>query len=273
MFALQLSNLAKELYFCCTAPAGLRSSLTLLFQTLRFHAANKFPMLKEGNVFSVWLHLGSNYRAHLHLRPFSGDLFILYEVLVGRCYEIPPQHRRPNDVKLIVDCGANIGITSLYFASRYPNATILSIEPHPENFALLKKNAAAEPRILPIHAAVVGKPQDHVRLTLKEKAWGNRLTSEPTGFKVQALTIGEVVEGFGGEKVDILKVDIEGAEAEVFGHADFLSKVEFGLIELHDGYDAEKFRNDLIAHGHRLLQHSAEDGIKMLGFEKVGRHR
>jgi FkbM family methyltransferase len=60
----------------------------------------------------------------------------------------------PDNVRVVVDCGANIGITSLFLAARYPRAKILSIEPHPGNFALLKANVETVPRLLPIRACV-----------------------------------------------------------------------------------------------------------------------
>jgi hypothetical protein len=86
----------------------------------------------------------------LTLRPFAGDLFVLYEVLAFNAYHIASSLLLPDDVRIVVDCGANIGITSLFLAARYPRAKILSVEPHPENFALLKANVAAVPRIVPI---------------------------------------------------------------------------------------------------------------------------
>lgn len=48
----------------------------------------------------------------------------------------------PNEVRVILDCGANIGITALYFAERYRNARIFCIEADPENFEVLKQNVA-----------------------------------------------------------------------------------------------------------------------------------
>jgi FkbM family methyltransferase len=120
----------------------------------------------------------------------------------------------PDNVRVVVDCGANIGITSLFLAARYPRAKILSIEPHPENFALLKANVETVPRLLPIRACVTGTPQSTVRFTADLAAWGNRIGIDGHGVLAPALTIDEICNQHGIEKIDLLKLDIEGAEEE-----------------------------------------------------------
>jgi FkbM family methyltransferase len=129
-------------------------------------------------------------------------------------YAIPAAMLVPDDVQVILDCGANIGITSLFLVSRYRNARIYSIEPNPENFELLKSNTAPEPRILPIHGAIVGYPRKSVQLTTHQPAWGNYITAGGGGSKVAAITIEQICEANGLSSVDLLQLDIEGAEQE-----------------------------------------------------------
>lgn len=266
----QFSNFAKELRYCRNAPSSLRSSAVLFLQTVKFHIANKFKLRGDGDrPFCISLRIAEGYATKLYLRPLRGDLFILYEVLMSRCYAISSRRLDPSSVEFIIDCGANIGITSLFFASRYPNAKILSIEPHPENFALLQRNVAAEPRIVPIHAAIVGTPQSHVYITSENKAWGNTITREASGFKVPAVTLAELMERFRLEKVDLLKIDIEGAEKDVFRNGGFLSRVKLGLIELHGDYDEDKFADDLTRYGHLPIRPGTDAGIQMMGFEQA----
>ena len=136
---------------------------------------------------------------------------MLYEVLASNAYHIAPSLLPADNVRVVVDCGANIGITSLFLAARYPGATILSVEPHPENFALLKTNVAEVPRIVPIRACVTGTPQSAVRFTTDRPAWGNRIATDDHGVLVPAITIEELCKQNGIEKIDLLKLDIEGA--------------------------------------------------------------
>jgi FkbM family methyltransferase len=156
----------------------------------------------------------------------------------------------PTDsVRVIIDCGANIGITSLFFAARYPRAKIFSVEPHPENFGLLKTNVEAAARILPIHACVTGTPQTGVRFTTDQAAWGNRITTDSNGILVPAITIDELCEQNGIEKIDLLKLDIEGAEAQVLQNGTFLARTEHIIVELHGNYGFECFRRDIGPYG------------------------
>jgi hypothetical protein len=63
---------------------------------------------------------------------------VLYEVLAFNAYHIASSLLPTGNVRVVVDCGANIGITSLFLAARYPAATILSVEPHPGTLPCLR---------------------------------------------------------------------------------------------------------------------------------------
>jgi FkbM family methyltransferase len=152
-------------------------------------------------------------------------------------------------VRVVVDCGANIGITSLFLAARYPGATILSVEPHPENFALLETNVAEVPRILPIRACVTGTPQSAVRFTADQAAWGNRIATDAHGVLIPAITIEELCKQNGIEKIDLLKLDIEGAEEQVLENGTFLARTELIIVELHGHYGFQCFQRDIAPYG------------------------
>jgi FkbM family methyltransferase len=187
----------------------------------------------------------------LTLRPFAGDLFVLYEVLAFNAYQIAPSLLSTDKVRVIIDCGANIGITSLFLAARYPGATILSVEPHPENFALLKTNVAEVPRILPIRACVTGTHRNAVRSTADQAAYGNRIATDANGVWVPAITIEELCKRNGIEKIDLLKLDIEGAEKQVLENGTFLARTEYIIVELHGqyGYGFQCFQRDIAPYG------------------------
>jgi FkbM family methyltransferase len=188
-------------------------------------------------------------------------------VLLGQCYSLPDNVLCPSGVRSIVDCGANIGITSLFFASRYPNATIYSIEPHPENFALLQQNVRTEKRIVPINAAVVSASSEVVRFSTDRPSWGNMINGKGGGTEVPAITISQILTRFGLAGLDLLKVDIEGAEREIFENGEFLPHVGLGIIELHDGYTFEKFASDVAKWGGVALRAGSPHGCKMITFQ------
>lgn len=137
---------------------------------------------------------------------------------------------------LIVDCGANIGASVLWFATRYPQAHVVAIEPAPDNFALLKSNTEG----LNVDLREMGlAPADGLAhlCNLDQEGWAYRTTSADSGPAIQMISLGTILHA----KPDsiyvpfILKIDIEGAESSLFG-ADPSSFERFPaiIIEPHD---------------------------------------
>jgi FkbM family methyltransferase len=246
----KLSCYWQEVAFGCRAARTWADQYALLHHTIEFHIRNWFGCACDTRrTVTIDLWLDRQRPISLTLRLFAGDLFVLYEVLAFYAYHIASSWLPTDNVRVIVDCGANIGITSLFLAARYPGAKILSVEPHPENFALLKANVAQVPRILPIRACVTGTPQGAVRFTADQVAWGNCITVDPRGVLVPAITIEELCNQNGLEKIDLLKLDIEGAEEQVLENGDFLARIENIIAELHGHYTFQRFQEDIAPYG------------------------
>src|SRR5918911_488572 len=136
------SHYLEELRLCFRAGANVRSRITLASDTLLFHLANGLARKwgsdpvrpKRRRIF-----LGAQPR-DLWLRTYGGDLFIFHEVFLDDCYHIPTAWV-PN-VRTVVDLGANIGLTTLYFAKSYPQARFICIEPDPNNASVLRRNVS-----------------------------------------------------------------------------------------------------------------------------------
>jgi FkbM family methyltransferase len=134
----------------------------------------------------------------------------------------------------IVDAGANIGFASIYFANRWPNARIVAIEPDHENFEMLVENTKDYPNITPVLAAVW---KESVKLDLFDPGKGSWAlqTKVSTDGRVDGLTLPEIMRRYEMKRIDVLKMDIEGAEREVFeGYADWIDRIGSLLIEIHD---------------------------------------
>jgi FkbM family methyltransferase len=267
MLQNRLSTYGKELAFCFSATTDFRSCAALIAHTAHFHAMNAYSRsYTTGESFEINLKIGEGYNTSVSLRTFGGDIFILYEVFMLGSYDIPVSMLPPSEVETIVDCGANIGITSLFFASRYPRARIFSIEPHPDNFKLLKRNVESEKRIVPINAAVVGEAKGKIFFSTNEPAWGNKITQDVGGIEVQAISISQLFERYGLDRIDVLKVDVEGAEEDIFAHAEFLPQVTLGIIELHGNYTQRMFEADIKKWKFTLIRPDIKRGLKMLAF-------
>lgn len=253
----------QELKFALSAPRNWRSKLALLSATMRFHLGNKFGhTASRGEPIALDIWIGANART-VYARPYSGDIFILYEVLAFKAYQLPLDDVDPARVFTIVDCGANIGMTSLYFADRYPHARILAIEPDPENYRLLCLNVAAEPRILPLQAAVVGQPTSKILLSQDRPAWGNSVVvgaRMENAVEIDAITLDQLFDRYALQRVDLLKVDIEGAEVDVFAAPSFLDRVQYVVVELHDDYTLDRFGADIVSKGFVARPPGGHDG-------------
>jgi FkbM family methyltransferase len=248
---MNLASYKDELRYIRRAVPSWVDKLKLLAATLEFHANNA---IGRSNYFCRNLKLQvliDGLRCQLNLRPNRGDLFILYEILASEAYAVHHDFLKPEEAFTILDCGANVGITALYFARKYKNARIICIEPDPENFETLKLNVANQKRIEPIFGAIV-KTSGTVHLTRNRPAYGNTLidqsSDEPT-VAVQGLTIADICEQKELTRIDLLKVDIEGAEEELFKDADFLPMVNLVAIELHMAYRMQDFHGDVKSYG------------------------
>ena len=157
----------------------------------------------------------------VEVRPGSTDVDVFAAVFLAREYELSALAA---PIRVILDLGANIGLSSVFFAQQYPEARVVAVEPEAGNFRLLRRNAGDWPGIIPVQAAVW--PEDttlHLQTRdadgNKMGDWGFRTVVAPVAeeAKVEALSIPTLMRRHGIELIDILKVDIEGAEFELFG--------------------------------------------------------
>jgi FkbM family methyltransferase len=260
--AHRLSSYAREMWFAFRLTPSVRDGLRLINKTLQFHLHNAGRSI-DNSSFDVRIRLGHKI-VPLRLRPAVGDLFVLYEVLMGECYYIPSAMCDPESVKTIVDCGANVGITSLYLAARYPAARIYAIEPLAANYELLCHNTREVSQITPIHACVTPREGPPVYFTTDRPAWGNRISQSGAGVLTEAITVEALCRRHSLAAIDLLKVDIEGGEKDLFSEPGFLKGVKLIVIELHPGYDLASFRRDLQPWGLEVRSPGPDLGTKMI---------
>ena len=138
----------------------------------------------------------------------------------------------------IIDAGANIGLTALYFANRFPQSRIISLEPDSDNFDLLVNNTKPYSNIIPIKCGL----WDHdTFLQVIDEGHGNNAftvkeTTETSAGAIKAVSIPAIMKEQKWDSIDLLKIDIEGSEKTVFEHnyESWLPFVKVLVIELHD---------------------------------------
>lgn len=136
---------------------------------------------------------------------------------------------------LILDLGANIGASALYFLLNYANSRVIALEPDPGNFELMSLNTRGVDCI-PVAGAVASE-KGFVRICDPGLGhWGLRTEFDATG-RVEAFTIPELLHRYADSSFFpfIVKIDIEGAEAELFSkNTDWIDAFPVLIIELHD---------------------------------------
>lgn len=188
----------------------------------------------------VYLELDRQDCKHpFRLRMLSSDVPTCWQVFIKQEYDFLVE----TQPKVIIDAGANIGLASIYFANKYPGAKIIAIEPELSNFELLKENVAPYPNVIPLQAALWHKNEEINLIDPGLGKWGfmteMKNASEnivgDTCHTVEAMTVDKIMKEYHLDKIDILKVDIEGAEKEVFGNTlPWIEKVDALIIELHE---------------------------------------
>lgn len=143
------------------------------------------------------------------------------------------------DVKTIVDLGANIGIESIRLATLYPKAKIISVEAEKGNFQKLQKNISSYDQIEICHAAIWS---ENCKLKLlpahdgNNQGWHLKTADDNEKFEMLGLTFQELIQSYKIKSIDILKVDIEGAEIKLFENNcdEWIHQVKCIIMECSD---------------------------------------
>lgn len=198
----------------------------------------------------------------LHARLATSDPHVFHQIFVEREYAAVADLR---DVRLVVDCGANVGYASAWFASRFPDARIVAVEPDPANVAECRRNLAPFGDRVVVHESGVWSHPAGLCLTRPHHrdgdAWAVQVREAEPGEtpQVDAVGIASLLESTGAPAIDLLKVDIERSERVVFAHntAGWLPRTRNIVIEIHDEECRQAVFGALAGYDYTLL-HSGE---------------
>lgn len=179
----------------------------------------------------------------LSLRIDDSDIRVFKQIFVDNEYD---SLNLPDAAETIVDLGANIGLSALFFIKKYPDARIVAVEPDAVNFEIMKKNLNRFSKSIVFLQAAIWPTDGEVSLVEEDidhsslGAWGYRteVLNENAKFAVKAMSIPTIMQQYDMDFIDILKVDIEGAEYELFekGYESWIDQVGMIVIETHDRF-------------------------------------
>jgi FkbM family methyltransferase len=192
----------------------------------------------------------------------AAEAKVFWHIFVRGCYRLPAV------CNTILDCGANVGIFSLWAAYQRPSARIVALEPFADTFSALARNIRAnglEGRIQALEAGVAAE---------SGARWMNSAGASPDrkmmhadtpvpaagAVPIQCLTLADALQQFDLQPLDLLKMDIEGSEWEVLLSTapSTLAAIRHIQLEYHQvharfHYTPEKLFAHLEKAGHRLV--------------------
>lgn len=181
----------------------------------------------------------------LKLRPRSGDAAIVSQVFSWLQYDtsVFPQHARivkgynaileRGRSPLILDLGANNGVSARWFTREYPQASIVAIEPDPDNARICRLNTAGYP--VEVVTGAVGGTPGQVSLDTSSKVTVSYTTRRSNDGGVSVVTVNQVLDRRPNHELFIVKVDIEGFEEDLFSAGtEWVQDAHVIIIEPHD---------------------------------------
>ncbi|MFD9406489.1 FkbM family methyltransferase [Streptomyces sp. NPDC059989] len=241
--------------------------------------AVRFPLGERVRSFPLRARGGARLRCHL--RWHASDLHVLREVFAQQAYALPAR-AVPAEVRTVVDLGSNIGLSSLYFSMQFPEARVVCVEPVADSVEILRLNAERNGLDWRIEEAAIAAREGTA--TLYPNGWWASSSTTPAVAKarealahrpehalrlehrqVRTLPVSVLLDRHGLRSVDVMKIDVEGAEEEIFLNGDvaWLDRVGVLLLDLHAKYvPADAVVGVLREHGfHRFAERGAHSSV------------
>jgi FkbM family methyltransferase len=197
------------------------------------------------------------------LRPRGTDIRVAYEIFTNA--ELSMEWPLPHPPRTIIDGGANVGYATMALKERWPESSIIAVEPDAANFAILKRNCSSLSEIKLVQKGIWGAScRLRVRPGSTKEAWA--LQFEPVFGEscegILAESIPTLLAQIPGGHCDLLKLDIEGAEISIFQQTDlcWINNVSVILLETH----GEAARDAVQAVARKFALKSRKVGEKLM---------
>ncbi len=176
---------------------------------------------------------------------YSNLRYLFNEIFISNDYYFESITKSP----LIVDCGANIGMSVLYFKRLFPDSKIIVFEPNPYAFALLKRNMEINNiENLELHNVALSDKETEISFYIDDNRGTlggsvNKVRGGSNELKVPAKTLSGYLKNISA--ADLIKIDVEGAESNLLTdlvESGMINKGKEYIIEYHHNMNGEKSR-------------------------------
>jgi FkbM family methyltransferase len=259
---IEITHLLKKLYFSRNHYSNLIYDRFIL----EFLLKENTSVLKNGKELQIKNYLGLN----ITLRKNTSDFQVFHQIMVDQEYLAVNNLLKKYQINLktMVDCGANIGLSSLYFKSIYPDALVISLEPDQENVKQIEKNINLN-KFRGIHCLNKGVWSSNSPLLLKKdfrdgNYWSFYVEEAPMGIKpdVEGIDLKTIIRNYQLKTIDLLKIDIEGGERYLFDDKYDLTYVlqitNCIAIEIHDEFQIRDYIYSILKENDFIISESKE---------------
>lgn len=172
-------------------------------------------------------------KATVKCRLPGSDQKALGTIFVDHDCDVP----LPVSPRLIIDGGANVGYASVLLANLYPEAVIIAVEPNTENFRIAQENCRAYPNVRLVQGGIWSSDAHLAIVNPDAQSWAfvvNEVSADVPGAMC-GYSIAALMAMSGLDHIDVLKLDIEGAEEAIFAHPDrsWIDHVTTIIVETH----------------------------------------
>ena len=250
------------------ADGPTRSALVAIYRSLS-------DRTKYQDEYDLTLRIGARGQG-IRIRIRVEDIFVLNEMFLERQYKLS---RPLPEGATIIDAGANVGLSALWFLSQCPDAKLHAFEPDRGNFGLLKANIGSQAAVT-LWQKALGATDGQITLWTSEfgamhsTVQCQDLMPNAQSYKVPQISLGSYLEASGIERVDLMKLDVEGAEIEVLkGLGNRLQRINVIVGEMHETLaDEAEFYGMLTDAGFEIIARKEfhdSGAAKVHGFEAV----
>jgi FkbM family methyltransferase len=211
-----------------------------------------YSLSLQGKDFIHVKGIGYNRKNAIIVRKYTRDILVFEGFFIADDYlQYVHRIKEKGNVNLIVDAGANIGCASIYLYSHFPDAKMICIEPESSNFEVLSKNIKLNH--LENNTQCIKKAlwNENKELELRRIDFSNdgfHVMSEGVTHeiidKITTCTIPDLLKEYDEKYIDLLKIDIEGAEKVIFQDINhlgsFLPQTKMLILEVHQEYIADE---------------------------------